>query len=63
MAKYIVTTVNNSGTTTAMNSYAGTQLVHTDTAFLIWIWTDPHAPDISVVVASISAIGVILLNV
>ena len=46
-----------------MNSYSGTLLVYTDAAFLIWVWTDPHAPDISTVIATISAIGAILLNV
>jgi len=63
MAKYVVTTANNAPTITAMNSYSGTLLAYTDAAFLIWVWTDPHAPDINAVIATISAIGAILLNV
>lgn len=63
MAKYIVTTANNAGTTAAMNSYTGTQLIYTDAAFLVWLWTDPQAPDASIVIATISAIGMVLLNV
>lgn len=63
MAKYIVTTVNNAGTITAMNSYAGTSLIYTDAAFLVWLWTDPHAANINTVIATISALGAILLNV
>ena len=54
MAKYIVTTVNTAGTITAMNSYSGTQLLYTDAAFLVWLWTDPHAANINTVIATIN---------
>ena len=63
MATYVVTTANNSPTITAMNSYSGTTLVYTNAAYLIWVWVNPTAPNVSTAIATISALGVILLNV
>ncbi len=57
MSKYIVTTENSTTASNAMNSYAGTTLLYTDAAFLVWLWVDPHAPNLTTAVATISAIG------
>jgi hypothetical protein len=29
-----------------MNGYRGTTLLHTDTYFLVWLWTDPVQTDV-----------------
>jgi hypothetical protein len=57
MSTYVITTQNTTAATNAMNSYSGTTLLYTGTGFLVWLWVDPHAPNLSTAIATISAIG------
>lgn len=44
---YICATKNTQAIIDAMNGYAGTTLVHTETTFLVWIWINPDQQELS----------------
>jgi hypothetical protein len=50
-----------------MNGYSGTALLHTDTAFLIWLWKDPQGQDLQAaqdsINPSINVVAMTMINV
>lgn len=57
MSTYVITTENTTAASNAMNGYSGTTLLYTGTGFLVWLWVDPHAPNLATAIATINAIG------
>ena len=57
MATYVITTQNTTPASNAMNSYSGTTLLYTGSTYLVWLWVNPTAPNLSTAIAAISAIG------
>jgi hypothetical protein len=63
---YIYVTKNTQHDLTTMNSYAGTTLLHTDTSFLVWLWTNPLGPDLQAtqgINPSINLIAMTMINI
>ncbi|HEX3640205.1 MAG TPA: hypothetical protein VHV10_02825 [Ktedonobacteraceae bacterium] len=42
----VYVTKNTQSDLDTMNGYRGTTLLHTDTYFLVWLWTDPVQTDV-----------------
>jgi hypothetical protein len=49
-----------------MSSYIGTKLVDTEPDFLVWLWTNPQAPDLQAtqgVNPSVNVIAMAIINI
>ena len=63
---YVYVTKNTQHDLDAMNSYIGTTLLHTDTTFLVWLWTDPRGPDLDAtqgINPSVNLVAMAMINV
>jgi hypothetical protein len=47
MTEYIIVTINDSTTRSAMNDLAGTELVASQTTFACWHWSNPSSGDLA----------------
>lgn len=43
---YACVTKNAQDIIDAMNGYTGTSLIHTETAFIVWLWANPSQADL-----------------
>ena len=63
---YVYVTKNTQSDIDAMNSYIGTTLLHTDTAFLVWLWSNPRGPDLDAtqgINPSVNLVAMTMINV
>ena len=59
--KYLIAVAATSEET--MNTYTGTSLVHTDSDFSVYVWTNPSQEDIETIDQKVQLLGMILLNI
>lgn len=43
---YVCVTKNTPQEISNMNGYTGTTLIHTETLYLVWLWTSPNQQDL-----------------
>ncbi len=64
---YLYITKNSQQDLNTMNGYSGTTLLHTDTAFLVWLWANPQGQDLQAVQdainPSINVVAMTMINV
>ncbi len=63
---YIYITKNTSQDLETMHGYSGTTLLHTDPAFLVWLWANPVATDLQAtqgVTPSVNLVAMAIINV
>ncbi len=64
---YLYITKNTAQDMDTMNGYSGTTLLHTDTSFLVWLWTNPLGPDLQAVQdainPSVNVVAMTMINV
>ncbi|OLE53279.1 MAG: hypothetical protein AUG51_13900 [Acidobacteria bacterium 13_1_20CM_3_53_8] len=44
---YVYVTKNTQSDLDTMNNYSGATLLHTDSAFLVWLWSNPDRRDLN----------------
>lgn len=63
---YVYVTKNTQSDKDTMNGYVGTKLVDTEPDFLVWLWTNPQAPDLQAtqgVNPSVNVIAMAIINI
>jgi hypothetical protein len=63
---YVYVTKNTSSDLATMNGYSGTLLLHTDTNFLVWLWSNPNQQDLLATQSlnpSVNLIAMTMINI